>query len=139
MEKPFCYFSERFCSSLAQKIDFNSKKLRWQRFPNVTQREVLMVAGMPTGPTVNLSLAPAGAIGGNPPPTPEKNPPFWIPPQFPSSSCLHEGPQSPPPCLGSNSAISATQRSHKFLLPHYFCGTFHHTVTNVTQDFVSEE
>ena len=46
MEKPFCYFSERFCSSLAQKIDFNSKKLRWQRFPNVTQREVLMVVTM---------------------------------------------------------------------------------------------
>ena len=85
MEKPFCYFSERFCSSLAQKIDFNSKKLRWQRFPNVTQREVLMVAAMPTGPTVNLSLGPAGAIGGESPrpPSPKKNPPFWIPPSSP--------------------------------------------------------
>ena len=45
-----------------------------------TEREVLMVAAIPTGPTVNLSLSPAGAWGVGPPP-PWFNPP--LPPHSP--------------------------------------------------------
>ena len=78
-----------------------------------------MVAAMPTGPTVNLSLSPAGDIGRGIPPTPPRKKSPLLDPQFPSSSCLHEGPQSPPRCLGSNSAISATQ-SHKLLTAKLF-------------------